>query len=69
MYANLVGTILYPIWSWIFIVHLGWGIYGCAMCDLICMSLTLAIDLGYTYWSEDMQESLVPLNFNELFNF
>lgn len=69
MLSNLVNTLVYPLWAYLFIVHLQWGIQGCAMTDLISMIMTLFINLGFTHWSEDLQESLVAVNFNEFVNF
>lgn len=49
MASNLVNTFLYPLWCYYFIVYLKLGIQGAALADLVSMSITLTINIIYTY--------------------
>lgn len=69
MLSNLFNTLAYPFWAYLFIVHLNWGIQGCAVTDLVSMIITLIFNYAYSHWSEDLKESMVPVNFNEFVNF
>lgn len=55
MLSNLLNTLAYPFWAYLFIVHLDWGIQGCAISDLVTTTVTLVFNLAYTHWSKDMQ--------------
>lgn len=59
MASNLVNTLMYPLWCYLFIIHLELGIQGCALADLISMSITLVINFVYTYCCHDLQESIM----------
>jgi len=57
MMSNMVTTLLYPIWCYLFIYKLRWGAIGCALADLIGMSITFAANLFYTWACSDLKEA------------
>lgn len=57
MITNLLNTLAYPFWAYLFIVKLQWGIQGCAVTDIVSMSSTLIVSLVFTHMSEDLRES------------
>ena len=59
MMTNLVNTLMYPLWCYIFIIHLNMGILGCAMSDLVSMVCTLAFNLLYTYSQTNLSDSFI----------
>jgi Na+-driven multidrug efflux pump len=70
MISNLINTFLYPFVSYFFIVHMNWGIRGCAVTDLVSISLTFLISIVYTHTSKDIhKESLVSLDFKSFVSF
>ena len=62
MITNLINTLLYPLWCYIFIVHLDLGIAGCAIADVVNNFLTLLCNLIYTFSCEDLQETHVGIS-------
>lgn len=69
MVSNLVNSFMYPIWCYLFIIHLNLGIRGCALADLVSMSITFLINMWYTHQCQDLQETIQWPNFRKTVNF
>jgi MATE family multidrug resistance protein len=54
-----VGTILYPLWCYIFIVHLDLGAEGSALANLTAISIVYVFTLAIGYSQKDMAATLI----------
>ena len=66
MWSNALGVILYPFWCYIFIIHLDLGILGCAVTDVVSITITYAFNLVYTFLLADIQEAVFLPGLNSL---
>ena len=54
MITNALSCMLYPLWSYLFIVHLDLGVAGCALADFCNIIITLLCNLLYTNSLKDL---------------
>lgn len=66
MTNNAIGTLLYPFWCLLFIIYLDLGIIGCALADVVSISLTYLFNLIYTSILDDISEAVFWPSFASL---
>ena len=58
MYAVAFGQVLHVFWSWLFVIHWGYGIEGTGYAAIITNMTILFATLFYTYLLEDIREAI-----------
>ena len=69
MVTNIVNTLLYPFIAYFFIGYLNLGVIGCALTDVVSISITYLTNLVYTAMLEDLKEARGSWSITEAGNF
>ena len=65
MVTNIMMTVLYPAWCYLFIVKLDLGVPGCALVESTSQFFTLASNLVYTRTLDELEDTHVAFSFDQ----
>jgi MATE family multidrug resistance protein len=58
MMAQMLGSLLHPVWCYILVSHLKMSILGIGIAGVLTNAVVLVFNFVYTFWLEDLQEAV-----------